>query len=189
MKTETEIIHALEELKKAYQIKLKNIDRAITCISTASMIVDAVKDCHVKQMKAKLQVPPAPPVPPVDRITSNGKGLIPPQIDVIKDEGKTLRCLECGKEFIKTTSRMYCSKKCYTKVKNRNYTAKVKLKQESSFSRGQEIDHTIPAVAVASSDISVHVKHVDPGELKKKLDKIRQDIPIHRERPEIQRSL
>ena len=84
---------------------------------------------------------------------------------------------------------MYCSKQCYTKVKNRNYTSKLKLKQESSFSRVQEIDHTIPAVAVTSSDISVHVKNIDPEELKKKLDKIRHDIPIHRERPEIQRSL
>ena len=81
MKTETEIILALEDLKKAYQLKLKNIETAITCISTASMIVDAVKTCHVKQLKEKLkklQPIQVPPVPPSDRITGDGKTLIPP---------------------------------------------------------------------------------------------------------------
>ena len=183
MKTETEIIHALEQLKKVYQLKLKNIETAIVCISTASMIVDAAMDCHVKKMKAKLPVPPAPPVPLVDRITSNGKGLIPPPIAIIKDEPKTLLCAECGKKFIKTTSRMYCSKQCYTKVKNRNYTAKLKLKQDSSLL-------PIPApVSVDPAPVPVPViveKHYDPEQLKAKLDKIKRDIPIKRDRPAVE---
>ncbi len=73
MKTETEIILALEELKKSYQLKLKNIETAITCISTASMIVDAVKRCHSEQVKRKLQ---APTVQHADNVT-----VIPPPLN------------------------------------------------------------------------------------------------------------
>lgn len=100
MKTESEIIIALEELKSAYQLRLKNIETAITCISTASMIVDAVKTCHVKQLKRKLNAASVAPVTPVEVKNIDSKALIPPLYKLNKMQ-KNIYCARNAERNLK----------------------------------------------------------------------------------------
>ena len=182
MKTESEIIIALEELKSVYQLSLKNIETAITCISTASMIVDAVKTCHVKQLKRKLNAAPVAPVPPVEVKKIDSKVLIPPPLQIDQESTKTLLCTECGNEFKKLNKEKYCSKQCANKTKNRKYIAKQKIKRAAV-----KKPAPVPEPAPASVPTMVPSKHNYPDQLKHNFIQTKKEIRIIGEPPDMKK--
>jgi ribosomal protein L37AE/L43A len=107
-------------------------------------------------------------------------------------------CPVCGNKFDKKLKIKYCSKKCSTKAKNQKYNAKQALKKQAAVSvtDPSPVDHAsvpvhIPAQVtdLATSTVAVALvseKHYDPELLKQKLDKIKKDIPIKRERPAVE---
>jgi hypothetical protein len=91
-------------------------------------------------------------------------------------------CPECGNQFNKKPRTKFCSKKCCTKAKNRKYNAKQALKKEA-----EAAPVTVPAPVISPVPVApVTEKHYDPELLKQKLDKIKKDIPIKRERPAVE---
>lgn len=198
MKTETEIIHALEELKKSYQIKLKNIDTAITCISTASMIVDAVQRCHDKQVKSKLK---SPVVSPAGDVKSQLPVPPPPVTNKMDKQKRTFAektCENCGIPYMPTHNKQrFCQKQCNPKVSPKglypqhqeNDTNEVKADQ-APVDPGASVDMA-PVGQVASADPAEVLpaaaeKDHKAEELKMKLEKIKKEIPINRNRPEFE---
>jgi endogenous inhibitor of DNA gyrase (YacG/DUF329 family) len=116
-------------------------------------------------------------------------------------------CPECGNKFDKNPRIKFCSKKCTTKAKNRIYTAKQALKKEAAASIIQQNYGKTTMIAdpapvdqaqVAQSPVApapvadfapltpVVEKHYDLEQQKKKLDKIKKEIPIRRDRPEVE---
>lgn len=97
-------------------------------------------------------------------------------------ETKTGKCAldTCGQIFEYTGKyQRYCSKRCTTKVKNLNYKLKIKARESGSLVGIPE--HVAPDPVPPPDEPAK--KHTDPDELKAKLDKIRKEIPVQRERP------
>ena len=178
MKTETEIILALEDLKRAYQLKLKNIETAITCISTASMIVDAVSRCHAKNKKYNFQtVPPPTTIGISERTVKEGNQ---------KRKFGEKKCEACGDPFLPTHNKQrFCKKECNPNVAKKNPTGKMITKwMLESTGKAQDDNSSFVFEAVPIPE-GHEQKHVDAIEFKEKLEKIKKTCPPPTKRPEI----
>ncbi|MEI7723456.1 MAG: hypothetical protein WCK09_00270 [Bacteroidota bacterium] len=167
MKTELEITQDLLEIIAECEFRIHNARKAISVL-TGIVYEDGPWNWDEKIKVANTDLFHAP--------VQDTQLPVPPPVTKQKEKQKRTfaekNCENCGKPFMPTHNKQrFCRKECNPNVAKKQPTGKEIIEEML------ELNHQPVAPE----------KHVDPVAFKAKMDQIRHDIPIQRERPNVTR--
>lgn len=163
MKTEAQIIQELQVLEKEYEVKLVCIRKAISDLMEPVKVSKKKTNGHNTLCVPRMENPPQPPEVPADRIMQEGgKVAQPPETPAVVGGGDEVRY----------------------KIEKIDYTATCPQCQKQ-FERRRKDQICCSSVCRQLYNHEMNRKKAQD----EKLAKIRKEIPVKRERPEITRDL